>query len=645
MTADTAIKEPCRAATTANITLSGLQTIDGIALAASDRVLVRAQSSAVANGIYTVAAGAWPRATDFDGAGEVVGGTQTLVTSGTALAGSSWRVTGNGAITIGSSAINFGPAVDSESVAFQQSGSGVVARTAEGKLREAALSPEDFGAVGDGTTNDAAAFIALIAAAQSLGAPIRLRQSAVYGLGAASWTGIAVTPMTKDLVIEGNRATIKLLALPTQGNIGSGGGNPIFKLEGSTNRYRLTVSDLKFDLNGIAASCFGVYQCRLDVSGCYFTGYKSFSGPLSHGVFARDCSGRLVGNRARTMSFLFYLGHTDPNMHCFDLWVAGNEGSDLGADFIMGCMKNSAISGNRCEGMLSGVGLSSASGTFSENVTITNNVFSAGTGHGVQSDVYGDNVKNIAIVGNVFFGFPVNRSPVYLYKVTGFTVAGNTIVDSARGVGIYNSEQGSVAGNRMSAGTLSATAQAAINLNGQLGDASDIAIAGNSIEGFEVGIMIGGAPDEHLISRITVTGNTTRDGPWGMLIRDNVEDLLVDANSCFDHSVLDIDNQLTNGLAGIRFGKNSFVNANGIWFTATWDPPSLANGAQQSTTVTATGAAIGDFAEVTFGNALSGTRMWAEVTAANTVTVYHRNDTGGAVNLASGTLRVEVTRK
>jgi hypothetical protein len=73
-----AIKAPCRAATTANITLSGLQTIAGIVLAAGDRVLVTDQTNAVDNGIYDVATGAWDRAHDFDGVRDVVSGTRVL---------------------------------------------------------------------------------------------------------------------------------------------------------------------------------------------------------------------------------------------------------------------------------------------------------------------------------------------------------------------------------------------------------------------------------------------------------------------------------------------------------------------------------------------------------------------------------------
>jgi len=60
------IKDPCVVATTANITLSGTQTIDGIAVVAGDRVLVRDQTTPANNGVYVVAAGAWTRAADVD---------------------------------------------------------------------------------------------------------------------------------------------------------------------------------------------------------------------------------------------------------------------------------------------------------------------------------------------------------------------------------------------------------------------------------------------------------------------------------------------------------------------------------------------------------------------------------------------------
>lgn len=68
---DATFKRSVKAATTANITLSAPQTIDGVALAAGDRALVKNQTTTSQNGIYVVAAGAWARALDADSASEI----------------------------------------------------------------------------------------------------------------------------------------------------------------------------------------------------------------------------------------------------------------------------------------------------------------------------------------------------------------------------------------------------------------------------------------------------------------------------------------------------------------------------------------------------------------------------------------------
>jgi hypothetical protein len=100
-----AFKDPCRAASTGNITLSGVQTVDGVALLAGDRCLVRAQTASAENGISVVAAGAWGRATDADVNTELVPGTVVHVNEGTILAGSLWRFSGSGVYTLGVTAI------------------------------------------------------------------------------------------------------------------------------------------------------------------------------------------------------------------------------------------------------------------------------------------------------------------------------------------------------------------------------------------------------------------------------------------------------------------------------------------------------------------------------------------------------------
>ena len=101
------IKDSVKAATTANITLSGTQTIDGVAIAADDRVLVKDQSTGTQNGIYLCKAGAWARATDFD-TGEDEAGAFTFVEQGTVSADTGWVCTNNkGDGVVGTNALVF----------------------------------------------------------------------------------------------------------------------------------------------------------------------------------------------------------------------------------------------------------------------------------------------------------------------------------------------------------------------------------------------------------------------------------------------------------------------------------------------------------------------------------------------------------
>jgi hypothetical protein len=109
-------KASCIAATTVNITLSAPQTIDGIALIAGDRCLVKNQSTAADNGIYLVAAGSWTRALDMDTWAEVPGA-YVFIQTGTTLADTGWVCTSNAGGTIGVTAITWAQ--------FSGAGSGV----------------------------------------------------------------------------------------------------------------------------------------------------------------------------------------------------------------------------------------------------------------------------------------------------------------------------------------------------------------------------------------------------------------------------------------------------------------------------------------------------------------------------------------
>lgn len=130
-----AMKAPCKVATTANITLSGEQTINGVSVVAGDRVLVMFQTTDSENGIYCVATSAWTRAKDFDGSRDVAQGTLVFVAQGSGAG--YYRVTTANPISIGTSSLAFSRTLLTDTPNFPNANS-------------------TFNLVGDGVTDDTA---------------------------------------------------------------------------------------------------------------------------------------------------------------------------------------------------------------------------------------------------------------------------------------------------------------------------------------------------------------------------------------------------------------------------------------------------------------------------------------------------------
>lgn len=100
---------PLRAkvASTANLTLSGAQTIDGVSAVAGDRVFCKDQSTASQNGIYTVASGSWTRVADLY-TGDAASCCLVLVDQGTVGANTAWFCTSNsGSDVVGTDSLAF----------------------------------------------------------------------------------------------------------------------------------------------------------------------------------------------------------------------------------------------------------------------------------------------------------------------------------------------------------------------------------------------------------------------------------------------------------------------------------------------------------------------------------------------------------
>lgn len=126
-------KRSVKVATTANITLSGTQTVDGVALVAGDRVLVKDQTTASQNGIYVVSASAWARALDADSVSELAGACVN-VDSGTTNGGFRFDTDFKTTDTLNTTSVTFYRVIDSFDLSTANTANKVVQRDASGNF-------------------------------------------------------------------------------------------------------------------------------------------------------------------------------------------------------------------------------------------------------------------------------------------------------------------------------------------------------------------------------------------------------------------------------------------------------------------------------------------------------------------------------
>ena len=194
------IKDSCLVATTANITLSGTQTIDGVSVSAGKRVLVKDQSTGSENGIYLCAAGSWSRSTDADGNDEVTAGLFTFIEQGSVNGDAGFVLTTDDPITVGTTALAFTQFSGAGSVsagdgltksgntlsADLKSNGGVVIESGELAVDLAASSITGTLAVSDGGTGATSASAARTALGVAIGSDVQAHDAILDDLAALS---------------------------------------------------------------------------------------------------------------------------------------------------------------------------------------------------------------------------------------------------------------------------------------------------------------------------------------------------------------------------------------------------------------------------------------------------------------------------
>jgi len=224
------VKDSVKVATTANITLSGTQTIDGVAVSADERVLVKNQSTGSENGIYDCKAGAWSRSSDFDADSEVTGGAFVFVEQGTANADQGYVLTTDGSITVGTTSLAFtqfsgagnitaGDGLTksgNELSADLKANGGLVIESSEIAVDLAASSITGTLAVADGGTGSTSASAARTALGVAIGSDVQAYDAdldTLSGMQTGGATALAALTSTEIGILDGATVTTAELNL------------------------------------------------------------------------------------------------------------------------------------------------------------------------------------------------------------------------------------------------------------------------------------------------------------------------------------------------------------------------------------------------------------------------------------------------
>jgi hypothetical protein len=192
------VKASCIAATTANISLSGAQTIDGVSVVAGDRVLVKDQTAPEENGIYVAANSTWSRSADANTWDELRSAF-TFIEQGTLYADTGWVCTIDAGGTLGVTAVTWS---QFSGVGTYTAGTGLTLTGNIFSITNTAVTPASYGAADKTLTATVNQQGQLTALADT---PIAIANTQVSGLGTMSTQNANSVAITGGTV---NGATI-----------------------------------------------------------------------------------------------------------------------------------------------------------------------------------------------------------------------------------------------------------------------------------------------------------------------------------------------------------------------------------------------------------------------------------------------------
>lgn len=489
-----------------------------------------------------------------------------------------------------------------------------------------------WGTVGDDTANDTAALNAAFVAAAAAGVELRITA------GTYSVTTLTVPTGSKISGVPG-KSIIKARAAMT---------GPL--LEAADDGDDISIDGLT--LNGNSLANYG-YFAEGTLSERHRITNLNISGVTDDGIRIRQASDLLIDRCVITT----------PGIHGITITtivtnfvITNNIINNPGG---AGVIFSQAIYGVISDNVITAAGATGDGITGyhvnNKHVTISGNVIKNTANHAIH--VGG---SYLTITGNTIDDTPANNGIMLWATTTGAStdpsaasnqcvIADNAINSTFRyGVYLENCHGCTVSGN---------TSNAASKYHYYFLNSTRLAITGNyGRTGLEGGYLFQGAVG--CVATGNLSYNNAADGfrlaasavptsSTANTLTGNVSNTdnrgFIEAAAEADANYLSANRVVSSvSTAFIRSGASSVFDNVPLVGTATYDPASLADGAGVTTTVTVTGAALGDFAEASFSIDLASVMLTSWVSAVNTVSVRFQNESGGVVDLASGTIRAQV---
>lgn len=509
-------------------------------------------------------------------------------------------------------------------VGFTQDGTGAVAQTVQTKL-EQYVSVKDFGAVGDGVTDDLAAINAALAAAKNV----------YFPAGTYLVSGAPISPPTgvNGITMFGDGFSTKII----------GGG--LYGVVRLFDHNGFTISDMWLESSILAFGCLSSFHQEISnviVERCKFTTNGAI---LTNGIkMVMDNS--TVGLDGMTIRDCVF---DAPGRMAIEIQNHGAGSTvryrDVAVENCKILRTGEAVGG----GTTAGMGLSFTG--IGENCSVLNNYFDQCTGPSIENI----GASNTVISGNFIRrakARPIQTANIYLMSEN---VISNNIIselDATLGDGLY---LGSMTNCVISNNSIDLTGKSGtfveLTSAGLAGTGKNL-FTGNTVRtNASYAIIIDSCPDN------SVTGNVLDNSASG----SNFATVRCLSASATRNTVF--SNYVAKGTGGAIFDNASGATGNifadfyslesgtvyvraangGVSGFATYDPPSIAPGASASTTVTVTGAVVGDYAQASLNVSTGGLVVSAAITAANTATVTFFNPTVGAIDLGSLTVLVRTT--